>query len=504
MTATLWPQTDSRSGLWPEASPNASAALPAPKGWRQWLATLFPKYVRGGFAQRHVMFWDWLWAIHLDDDPEPFVGIWPRGGAKSTSAELGVTALGVRGRRKYAWYVRDTQPRADDSVSNIATLLESSSLARYYPEHGERKVGKFGDSKGWRRNRLRTAGGFTIDALGLDVAGRGAKIDEQRPDLIILDDIDTRHDTPDATDKKLATIKDSLLPAGTANCGVIAIQNLIIAHGVFARLSDGTADFLARRLVSGPEPALVKMTTTNETDPATGIIRAVITGGTPTWQGQGIRECQQIMDRIGLGSFKRECQHEVKDREGALWTSDLIASTRVGTLPRLKRVVVGVDPSGGREEIGIIGGGLGYDGHVYIFADRTQKGALGPKNWANAVVDLYEHRQADKVVGEVNFGGDMVKANIAVVAPLIPFKAVHASRGKDVRAEPVSTQYAEGRVHHVGHFPELEAEMTGWVPGDPDSPNRMDALVWVITELLPLGRVQPANPPRTTSQFVMP
>ncbi len=78
----------------------------------------------------------------------------------------------------------------------------------------------------------------------------------------------------------------------------------------------------------------------------------------------------------------------------------------------------------------------------------------------------------------------MVKANIAVVAPRVPFKAVHASRGKDVRAEPVSTLYAEGRVHHVGHFPELEAEMTGWVPGDPDSPNRLDALVWVMTELM--------------------
>lgn len=504
MTATLWPDVETDSSLWPDAPPNESVAIPPPKRWREWLTTLFPTYVRGGFADRHRVYWDWLWSIALEDDPEPFVGIWPRGGAKSTSAELGVTALGVRNRRKYAWYVRDTQPRADDSVSNIATLLESSAVERYYPDHGARKVGKFGDSKGWRRNRLRTAGGFTIDALGLDVAGRGAKIDEQRPDLIIFDDIDGRHDTPHTTEKKLATIKDSLLPAGTANCAVIAIQNLITPHGVFSKLADGTADFLTRRLVSGPEPALIGMKTRNDTDPKTGIIRAVITAGVPTWQGQGLRECQQMVDRFGLGSFRRECQHEVKDREGALWTSDMINLTRVSQrAPRYKRIVVAVDPSGGGDEIGIGAAGLRYDGHVDILVDATQKGALGPRNWGAATVDLYEQEQADRVIAETNFGGDMVKANIAVLAPRIPFKAVHASRGKDVRAEPVSSLYAEGRVHHVGHFPQLEAEMTGWVPGDPESPNRLDWMVWAVTELLPNTgprRLVPA----TTSHFVMP
>lgn len=500
---SFWPKEGESDGYWPDHS-RGRLTLTPPSDWSSWLTTLFAKYVRGGFAKRHVAFWDWLWQIDIEDDPEPFVGLWPRGGGKSTNAEIGATALGVRNRRRYAWYVRDTQPRADDSVQNIGALLESSAIARYYPDHAARKVGKYGDSKGWRRNRLRTAGGFTVDALGLDVAGRGAKLEEQRPDLIIFDDIDGRHDTPHATEKKLTTIKESLLPAGTANCAVIAIQNLIIPHGVFAKLADGTADFLARRIVSGPEPALASMKTETREDPKTGIRRAVITGGTPTWQGQGIRECQQLIDRIGLGSFKREAQHEVKDREGALWTSDLIKNTRVDIrAPRYKRVVIGVDPSGGGTEIGIIAGGLRYDGHVEIFADATQKGALGPRNWAGATVDLYETEGGDKVVAETNFGGDMVKANIAVVAPRIPYKAVHASRGKDVRAEPVSTQFSENRVHIVGHLPELETEMTGWVPGDPDSPNRLDAMVWVVTELLPL-RVPTRGVPSSTSQFVMP
>lgn len=495
MSVSLWPETADEQGLWPGESSRARSMLVAPSGWRKWLDTLFPASVRAGFAPRHVTFWEWLWAITLESVPQPFVGIWPRGGGKSSSAELGTAALGLRDARKYALYVRDTQERADDSVSNIGRLLESASVERYYPQHAQRRVTKYGTSKGWRRNRLWTAGGFVVDALGMDVAGRGAKLDDQRPDLLIFDDIDGRHDSPHVTDKKLTTIKESLIPAGTPNVGVIAIQNLITKHGVFARLVDGTADMLATRVMSGPEPALIGMKTQTETDKATGQTRDVIVAGTPTWAGQGVKECQQLLDLIRLASFKREAQHEVKDREGALWTSDLIASTRVTQrAERYKRVVVGVDPSGGGTEIGIIGGGLRYDGHVEIFADATQKGALGPRNWAGATVDLYETEQADKVVGETNFGGDMVKANIAVVAPRIPFKAVHASRGKDVRAEPVSTQFSEGRVHIVGHLPELEAEMTGWVPGDPESPNRMDAMVWVVTELLPLMPPRDLNP----------
>lgn len=494
VSALLWPEAVEPESLWPEQD-GKRVGLVAPTGWRNWLGTLFPASVRAGFAPRHVTFWEWLWAIRLGIMPDPFVGIWPRGGAKSSSAELGTCALGVRNERKYALYVRDTQPRADDSVSNIGRLLESPAVEQYYPEHASRRVTKYGTSKGWRRNRLWTAGGFVVDALGMDVAGRGAKLDDQRPDLIIFDDIDGRHDSPHVTEKKLTAIKESLIPAGTPDVAVIAIQNLITAHGVFARLVDGTADMLATRVMSGPEPALVGMVTEPETDKKTGIVRTRIVAGTPTWQGQGVKECQALMNLIGLGSFRREAQHEVKDREGALWTSDMINATRVAQrAPRYKRVVVGVDPSGGGTEIGIIGGGLRYDGHVEIFADSTQKGALGPRNWAGATVDLYEIEHADKVVGETNFGGDMVKANIAVVAPRIPFKPVHASRGKDVRAEPVSTQFSEGRVHIVGHLPELEAEMTGWVPGDPESPNRLDAMVWVVTELLPLTRPRDLDP----------
>jgi hypothetical protein len=488
--------------------PPPAALEDAPDVWDAWLHRLFPTSVRAGFADRHRAFWHWLWAITPDSDPEAFVGIWPRGGAKSSTAELGCAALGLRNQRRYVLYVRDTQDRADDSVNNIAKLFEAESVARVYPEHAERKVGKFGNSDGWRRNRIRTAGGFTVDALGLDVAARGAKLEDQRPDVIIFDDVDGRHDSPAATAKKLATITDSLLPAGTANCAVVFIQNLIIPNGIASQLADGRAAFLTRRLVSGPEPAVRGLTTTRVADDATGVVRTVITGGAPTWDGQDLTACQQLMDRIGFASFNRECQHNVKEREGALWTTDLLNARRVSKAPPLKRVVVAVDPSGGSAEIGIVAAGLGFDGHAYVLDDRTAKGALGPRHWGRVVCDLYADREADRVIGERNFGGDLVESNIQAADETVPVKLVTASRGKAQRAEPVAALYGDpaapsdpGRVHHVGDFPELEAELTGWAPGDAWSPNRLDALVWAITELLlgvqfePLP-APPANPRR--------
>lgn len=485
---------------WPDDRPSRRAMAVAPRHApppeddpEAWLRAEFPRSVTHPFAPRMQAFWRWVWAIAEDSDPPPFLGIWPRGGGKTSSAELAVAALGLRGKRRYALYVRATQPRADDCVQNIASLLESPSVDRDYPAHASRAVGKYGDVRGWRRNRLRTAGGFVVDALGLDVATRGVKVEDQRPDLIVLDDVDDRHDTPQATEKKLTILRDSILPAGTDRCAVIAIQNLIIAYGVFAQLADGRAGFLTRRVLSGPEPALVGMRTTTTIDATSGLARAVIVAGTPTWAGQDRAACQRLLDRIGTASFERECQHNVAKREGALWAPEAIERNRVAkAAPRFKRIAIGVDPSGGRVEIGIIAAGLRYDGHVEVLADATQPGPKGPRNWARVAIGLYRDLKADVIDAEANFGGEMVRATIHAVDPNVNVRLVHASRGKEVRAEPVAAKYGDeklayrdGRVHHVGTLARLEQELTGWVPGDPISPNRLDALVWTVAELLP-------------------
>ncbi len=288
--------------------------VPVPANWRARVPVTFPRYATAPFGRRHEEFWAWAESIELDSSPDPFVGIWPRGGGKSTTAEMVVADLGCRNKRKYVLYVRATQLQADKSVANIATLLESDEVARHYPEHADRSVGKFGNSKGWKREQLRTKGGFTVDAIGLDTAARGAKVDEQRPDFIVFDDIDELLDTPQTTAKKEETITKSILPAGSNNCAVAFIQNLIKRDGIAARLAGTKADYLALRDVSGPFPAVDGLEYQWMRDEKTGKRRVVITKGTATWAGQPIEVCERQMNTWGASAFLKEAQHKVQGK----------------------------------------------------------------------------------------------------------------------------------------------------------------------------------------------
>lgn len=174
------------------------------------------------------------------------------------------------------------------------------------------------------------------------------------------------------------------------------------------------------------------------------------------------------------------------DTPGALWSIDTIAAARVTHAPALQRVVVAVDPAvtagDDSDSTGIVAAGLGYDGHVYVLADRTL--VASPDTWARRAVELYDELAGDRIVAEVNNGGDLVGTVLRTVDPSVPVRQVHASRGKRVRAEPVAALYEQGRVHHVGGFTDLEDQMTTWTPESPDSPDRLDALVWAVTDLV--------------------
>ncbi|WP_422073908.1 phage terminase large subunit [Tranquillimonas rosea] len=187
---------------------------------------------------------------------------------------------------------------------------------------------------------------------------------------------------------------------------------------------------------------------------------------------------------------------------GALWaledrkapdgkTMPGIDSLRVGEAPQLQRIVISVDPSGtrgdgGGDDIGIIAAGLGVDGHGYILEDASCQ--MSPEGWGRRAVERYGAHNADRIVGERNFGGDMVRFTVSTADRSAAFKEVVASRGKAVRAEPISALYEQGKVHHVGDsFPDLEDQMcnftaSGYV-GD-GSPDRADALVWALTDLM--------------------
>lgn len=182
---------------------------------------------------------------------------------------------------------------------------------------------------------------------------------------------------------------------------------------------------------------------------------------------------------------------DIEDDPEALWTRDTLRSCRVTSHPDLDRVVVGVDPPGSAAgaECGIVAAGTArIDGelHGYLIADDSGKGS--PAEWGGQCVATYNKTRAGKMVAEKNFGGDMVGFTIVAAdgGKDVAFELVWASRGKKVRAEPIAAYYEQGRVHHVGTFDELEDEYCTWVPGG-KSPNRLDAAVWALTDLM-LGK----------------
>jgi len=197
---------------------------------------------------------------------------------------------------------------------------------------------------------------------------------------------------------------------------------------------------------------------------------------------------QQIISRYeGTRLGRQEIAGELLDDvPGALWTRQMIDAGRVSEAPELRRVVVAIDPamtSGeDADETGIVVAGKGYDGDAYILRDVS--GHFTPKAWAQRALWVYHEMAADRIVAEVNNGGEMVEHTLRTVDSRAPYKAVHASRGKRVRAEPIAALYEQGKVHHVGSFPELEDQMCNFTPDGYDgSPDRLDAMVWALTEL---------------------
>jgi len=215
----------------------------------------------------------------------------------------------------------------------------------------------------------------------------------------------------------------------------------------------------------------------------------------PNLSREALGDISQDMTTLAI---RQEINAEdIDDVPGALWKHEDIEAGRVNTFPELTRVGIGIDPHASSGKTGIIAAGIATiknEVHAYILDDPTTGGS--PSHWASAVVAAYSKHVADIAVGEVNNGGDMIENTIRNVegGKAINYKEVRATRGKYTRAEPISALYGSvsedkpSRVHHVGYFPELEEQMCSYVPGD-ESPNNMDALVWILTELMGLGIV---------------
>jgi phage terminase large subunit-like protein len=199
--------------------------------------------------------------------------------------------------------------------------------------------------------------------------------------------------------------------------------------------------------------------------------------------------------RLGRQELRAEVLDDVP---GALWTRAMLDGLRkkaAEPLPDFRRVIVGVDPSGtsgdsdgNSNEVGIVAAAKGVDGHAYVLGDYTCD--LSPEGWGRRVIETYKRHDADRVVAETNYGGAMVEAVLRSIDRKVSYKTVTASRGKVVRAEPIAALYEQGKVHHVGAFPELEDQLcafTGAGYVGEGSPDRGDALVWALTELMLTG-----------------
>lgn len=270
-------------------------------------------------------------------------------------------------------------------------------------------------------------------------------------------------------------------------------QHCLVWGDEFAawRKLDEAWDMIQFGLRLGPRPRMVLTTTPKRrarlravmAEPTTVVSRAR-TDDNPSLPRERRERLYRLYGGTTIG--RQELDAEViDDVSGAMWKRVSIEAGRIGEPPPMTRVVVAIDPSAtsteSADEAGIVVAGVNWAGHGYVLADGSLRAS--PMAWAGAAVALYHAWRADRIVAESNNGGEMVAAVIHAVDPSVPVTLVTASRGKQTRAEPVSAMYEQGRVHHAGTFPELEDQMCTWTPGE-KSPDRMDAMVWALTDLM--------------------
>ncbi|MDP1911296.1 MAG: terminase family protein, partial [Hyphomicrobium sp.] len=262
------------------------------------------------------------------------------------------------------------------------------------------------------------------------------------------------------------------------------------------RRADETWDMLQFGMRLGSSPQIAVTTTPRPLpmlkaimdDPATVITRAATTANAAHLAPAFIAEMERRYAGTALG--RQELLGEIVDEQsGSLWRRDWIERHRVKECPELTSIIVAVDPpvtaTANSDACGIVVAGLGADGRAYIAADRSLQGRE-PHVWARAAVRAYQEFMADRVVAEVNQGGDLVIAILRQIDETVAVRTVRATRGKWLRAEPVAALYAEGRIAHVGLHTTLEEQMLAFGADGLSrgrSPDRVDALVWALSEL---------------------
>ena len=272
--------------------------------WREWLHSVEPGFDIAGLSPHHVKMWEWAEALRPGEKPPAFLADWPRGYGKTSTLRLILLRLCVTKRRKFAVVVSALQASANRTVD---------ALRQYFDEQGiGRKEDQYGASLGWNASTLRTSCGFTVIAVGMDVASvRGMNVQGQRPDLIAPDDFDKLDESVEQTEKNFATLTRTILPAGSRDAAVLMVQNEIHANSIMARIVSGEADALRYRIVS-KTVAVEGLQLGKRPNPIQGEPDLhSITGGVSTWPGMGLDYWEGLLNEWGELGFRREMQHEL-------------------------------------------------------------------------------------------------------------------------------------------------------------------------------------------------
>jgi hypothetical protein len=292
----------------------------------KWVMTLFgpgtTTNLSAGFAEHHMKFWRWLWQIRLGVKCRPFVFLLARGGAKSSSFEMGATAVGALNTRKYILYISETEDQAKEHLATIQSNLETPELRAVYPNLGARLENQYGASKGWSSQKIRTKAGLDLRCLSLEKAARGIKQDGFRPDLPVFDDIDSEEDTLQAKKKKLNQIRKKILAASATSATGLFGQNIITNRSIANDFVKGDPPFFADAEIVGPIPAAYDLEVGENPDyvAGSGQRKWFVLGGTPTWEGQSLEVIEGQINDWSLPAFLAESQHEVYEKaEGAIF-----------------------------------------------------------------------------------------------------------------------------------------------------------------------------------------
>jgi len=253
-------------------------------------------------GDRHMSIWDWVAHFSYGAKPPPRVEVWPRCGAKSTMAELisGYTALSLT--RRFVLYVCDMQHQADFHIQGIGGLLDLLGIRC--------SVNDYSSAEGWRAWRIEAENGWGAMSVGLEGRATQKALEKFSPDLIILDDVDSKYDSETATQEKLNTLNNIILPSSSADAGLLFLQNMVRSRSTIARVADGTAGMaLAARVKI--EPAVRDLEYKLDGDGQSSRYR--ITRGVATWkEGQPLAVCETQINEWGIDAFLAECQHEEK------------------------------------------------------------------------------------------------------------------------------------------------------------------------------------------------